>query len=549
MSLNKNIPINILLVDDDIRNLDVLESVLSSPDYRLVRAETAQEALTALMDGVFAAIVLDIQMPGTSGIELANLIKQRKRTQYIPIIFLTAYLQEEADILQCYEIGAVDFLTKPINPKILKSKIMVFGELFRKNQELARLNNTLENEISHRHQTERELLLVNNELEARVNERTVELTRANRAKDNFLAALSHELRTPLNPVLLLASELANDPDLPELIRDKFNIIAKNVGVEARLIDDLLDMNRIVHGKLVVDKQLVSVHTVLQEAMATVQEDVRTKQITPHLDFRAEKCVLFGDAVRLQQIFWNVLKNAVKFTPRGGQVTVQTFSDVENGKVVIKVIDTGIGMTPKEVGYIFSAFSQGDHASAHGSHRFGGLGLGLAISRMLVELHSGTIKAESAGPNQGAVFTMAFPFVEAVEKNNHTSSVESAAAIKPQKVGLRVLLVEDHESTRTALVYLLNRRHYKVAAAGSLAEARQMCRQGEFDLVLSDIGLPDGDGYALMSELRDSHGLKGIALTGHGMEQDIEQAKSAGFIAHLIKPVNIESLEKALKVFN
>ena len=233
----QNTPVKILLVDDDPRNLNVLESVLASSEFSLVRTETAQDALLALMDGEFAVILLDIQMPGTNGIELAQLIKQRKRTQHIPLIFITAHHFEEKDILQGYATGAVDYLSKPINPEILKSKVSVFVELFRQKQELARLNISLK-------MAERALLLANTELEAHVQKRTAELSRANRAKDEFLAALSHELRTPLNPVLLLASESANDLDLPELIRDRFNTIAKNVGLEARLIDDLLDLTRI-----------------------------------------------------------------------------------------------------------------------------------------------------------------------------------------------------------------------------------------------------------------------------------------------------------------
>jgi signal transduction histidine kinase len=535
----QNIQANILLVDDDLRNLDVLESVLASPEVCLIRVQTAQDALIALVDGEFAAIVLDIEMPGTNGIELARLIKQRKRTQHIPLIFLTAHYQEDKDILQGYELGAVDYLSKPINPQILKSKISVFVELFRKSQELARLNQALKN-------AEQALLHANNELETHVQKRTAELVRANRAKDDFLAALSHELRTPLNPVMLLASESANDPELPESVRESFNIIAKNVGLEARLIDDLLDLTHITHGKLLLEKQPVNVHLTLQDALATIQEDVEKKQIAFNLNLKAEQFIVFGDAMRLQQIFWNVLKNAVKFTPPSGQIMIQTGSNSSN--TVIKVTDTGIGMIPEEINCVFNAFSQGEHADPTGTHRFGGLGLGLSITQKLVELHSGNIKAESAGRNQGATFTMEFPFIEVTE-TSYPAPRESITTLKPSKGGLRILLIEDHENTRTALAQLLTRRQYKVVAVGSAAEARQISRQNEFDLVLSDIGLPDGNGYALMSELRDNFGLKGIALTGYGMEHDVEHARKAGFVAHLIKPVHIKSLENALNAFN
>ena len=254
--------VNILLVDDEVRNLETLESVLQSPEYNLVRATTAEKALLELIEGDIAAIVLDIQMPEMSGIELANLIKQRKRTQHIPIIFLTAYYQEDKDVLEGYGIGAVDYLTKPINPQILKSKISVFVDLFRKTRALAASNRALGEEVVQRQKAEAALRQINNELEARVQERTSDLIRLNeevaqardralaasRAKDDFLATLSHELRTPLSPVLLLASESANNPELSPEVRAGFEMIAENVALEARLIDDLLDLTRITRGK-------------------------------------------------------------------------------------------------------------------------------------------------------------------------------------------------------------------------------------------------------------------------------------------------------------
>jgi signal transduction histidine kinase len=554
----ENSIVNILLVDDEVRNLDVLESILTSPAYRLVRAKEAQEALMALIDGEFAAIVLDVQMPGTNGIELAHLIKQRKRTQHIPIIFLTAYFQEDKDILQGYEVGAVDYLTKPIDSKILKSKIAVLVELFQKNRELAALNRAMESEIARREKAERALRQTNNELEARVQERTAELTQvskeavaASRAKDDFLAALSHELRTPLNPVLLLASDSAENPELPAEIRAQFATIRNNVELEARLIDDLLDITCITHGKLLINMKQVDVHAVLKEAIATVQPEFDQKHIALILRLSEEPAVTNGDAVRLQQIFWNVLKNAVKFNSKGGKITVETSIFAEGKKIAVRITDTGIGLSAHEMNRIFNAFSQGDHAGNEDSHRFGGLGLGLTICRMLVELHSGRIHATSAGRGQGATFVIELPLVQTNKQNGGSAASDFPAKNGSQngsdkKSGMRILLVEDHEPTRTALSHLLTRRDCKVMVATSAAEARMLARQESFDLVVSDIGLPDGNGYTLMSELRDNFGLKGIALTGYGMEQDILRSQNAGFVAHLTKPVRIESLEKALR---
>jgi signal transduction histidine kinase len=550
--------VNILLVDDEVRNLDVLESILASPNHRLVRAQAAQEALMALIDGEFAAIVLDIQMPGTNGLELAHLIKQRKRTQHIPIIFLTAYFQEDKDVIQGYEIGAVDYLTKPIDSKILKSKIAVFVELFQKNRKLAALNRAMESEIARREKAEQALRQTNNELEARVQERTAELIQANkeavaasRAKDDFLAVLSHELRTPLNPVLLLASDSAENLELPAEIRAQFATIRNNVELEARLIDDLLDITRITHGKLSLNMGQMDVHAVLQEAIATVRCELDQKQISLSLKLTEERPVMQGDAVRLQQIFWNVLKNAVKFNSEGGKIIVETFIFADGKKIAVKITDTGIGLTAQEMSRVFKAFSQGDHAGNVDSHRFGGLGLGLTISKMLAELHAGDIHATSAGRGHGAMFVIEFPLVQTNQSNGDSAPADSFSKSGSQKglekkLGMRILLVEDHEPTRTALSHLLTRRDCKVTAANSLAEARTFASRGKFDLVVSDIGLPDGNGYALMSELRKDFGLKGIALTGYGMEQDVLRGQDAGFVAHLTKPVRMESLEKALR---
>jgi len=372
---------------------------------------------------------------------------------------------------------------------------------------------------------------------------------ASRAKDDFLAALSHELRTPLNPVLLVASDAANNSQLPEQTRASFEMIRRNVELEARLIDDLLDLTRITRGKLLLDQRPLNMHDVLQQAIATVRMDAEKKQIALALDFRADIQIVFGDAARLQQVFWNVLKNAVKFTPDGGKITVKTF--MKGDALFIKIIDTGIGMNAEELGRVFDAFAQGDHAEG-GAHRFGGLGLGLTISRKLVELHSGSIHASSEGKGRGATFQIQLPLAQITKKDGTLPSTKSPARISPSTLSaradtkpLRILLVEDHEPTRTALTHLLARRRYEVATAASLSEARSVAAKENFDVLISDIGLPDGSGYDLMAEFRQRYGLKGIALTGYGMEQDVARSQKSGFMAHLTKPVRMESLDGAL----
>lgn len=371
---------------------------------------------------------------------------------------------------------------------------------------------------------------------------------ASRAKDDFLAALSHELRTPLSPVLLIAGNAAANPRLPPETRADFEMIRRNVELEARLIDDLLDLTRVTHGKLALNCRVVNIHDILQEAVSTVKADAKAKHQQLVLTFRAVNQAVSGDAVRLQQIFWNVLKNAVKFTPDGGKITVKTF---DQGKtLIVKIIDTGIGIKPEELSRVFNAFSQGDHANGGASHRFGGLGLGLAISRMLVEMHHGSIHAESAGSGQGAAFVVELPLVPTPDAAKLPAKPEKEPPAKTAILSrpLSILLVEDHDPTRLTLAQLLRLRNYSVTTAASLAEARSLAANGKkFDLLISDIGLPDGSGYDLMTELRQaSQTLQGIALTGYGMEQDLSRSEAAGFAVHLTKPIGIEPLEKALK---
>jgi signal transduction histidine kinase len=565
-----NPPVNILLVDDEVRNLNVLESFLQSPDYALVRALTGEQALLLLLEGEFAVIVLDIQMPGMTGIELASLIKQRKRTQHIPIIFLTAYFQEDKDVLEGYGSGAVDYLTKPVNPQILKSKIGVFVDLFRKTRALAATNIALELEVGQRQKAEEALREANNELEARVQARTADLIRVNeelreretalraseaqamaasRAKDDFLATLSHELRTPLNPVLLLATEAAGNPLLPEEVRSDFETIAKNVALEARLIDDMLDLTRITRGKLALEMRPADVHVCLQDALAMVHEEIDEKQIALTFKLQADRCVVLGDDVRLKQVFWNVIKNAAKFTAVKGRITIETATLADRGELTVTITDTGIGMTPAELERIFEAFSQGDHATESSPHRFGGVGLGLAISRMMVERHSGSISATSGGRNQGTTFLITLPLLPATAHAAAPTNHPRTPAFPPLPVGAgkrrRILLVEDHKPTALALAHLLTRRNYAVVAAGGVAEARAVASRENFELLISDIGLPDGNGYELMTELHGRHGLVGIALTGYGMEEDVSRSHAAGFVTHLTKPVTVQALDGAL----
>lgn len=375
---------------------------------------------------------------------------------------------------------------------------------------------------------------------------------ASRAKDDFLAALSHELRTPLNPVLLLASDAATNTELPTDIRADFETIRKNVELEARLIDDLLDLTRITRGKLTLDIRAVDAHAIINDTINTVRAEIEAKQIELVLQLSPSQPQLRGDSVRLQQVLWNVLKNAVKFTPVRGRITIADEWSPEHRSLLIRISDTGIGMVSAELSRIFDAFAQGDHADG-GAHRFGGLGLGLAISRRIVELHNGQITAASAGRNQGCVFTIELPGLKSNSGSPNTVSplalpapaVEKPVVVDGANIRPSILLVEDHAPTRLALESLLKRRHYHVHSAGTAGEARALADKENIDIVISDIGLPDGSGFELMAQLKERYGLKGIALTGYGMEDDLIRSREAGFVTHLTKPVRMQLLDQAL----
>lgn len=554
-------PVNILLVDDQPRNLDALEAVLDAPDYRLVRAESADAALLALLKDEFAALVLDIKMPGMNGLELAQLIKQRKRTRHVPILFLTAHLQEDQDVLLAYGAGGTDYLSKPINPQVLRSKIAAFAELFRKTRALAGANLALEAEIAERQKAQESLRQVNEELEARVQERTADLTRinqaleqakaeaeaANAAKDHFLAVLSHELRTPLTPVLITVQLLEDDASLSQETREALATVRRNVELEARLIDDLLDLTLVSRGKLALNLQDVDLNVVVRQAVETCSPEAADKGVRLVLDPVTPDCRTVGDPARLQQVFWNLIKNGVKFTPPGGEIQVRYRNEQVEGaqRVIISVHDNGVGISPQLLTRVFDAFEQGDRDTAR---RFGGLGLGLAISKALVDMHGGAISAHSAGQGRGAAFTVSLPAAPRVDERTLRPPQRSAARKHTNRdsPSMRVLLVEDHVDSARVLVRLLRHFGYDVTHAHDIASALRIARQSSFDLLISDLGLPDGSGHDLIRQLAAERPIAGIALSGYGMEADINCSREAGFLEHLTKPVTLEQLQAAIE---
>ena len=359
---------------------------------------------------------------------------------------------------------------------------------------------------------------------------------ANRAKDRFMAMLSHELRTPLTPVVAILSSLDADPRVPAELQQDISLMRRSVELEARLVDDLLDLTRIRHGKLHLNRRPVDGHEILRQTIGITNGPMDAKGISLRVNLLAQHATVHADSARLGQIFWNVLNNAVKFTPERGNITVN--SSNTNGHLVIRISDTGKGVPPERLERIFTAFEQGSDESGP---RQGGLGLGLTIARQLAQMHGATITASSEGPDRGSTFTISIPSIHAQVPVAQTP-LEPAPAETPS---LRILFVEDDPTTRTVLARLLRKAGHVVSTAASVRDGIDRANNGEFDLLVSDIGLPDGSGLDIMCQTKGRFALGGIALSGYGTDQDIQSSHAAGFRMHITKPVDITRLCAAI----
>jgi len=696
--------VNILVVDDRPDKLLALEAVLADLGENIVRATSGKEALRCLLQQDFAVILLDVNMPGMDGFETATLIRQRPRSELTPIIFVSAVNDNENHVSRGYSLGAVDYIGTPIVSEILRAKVSVFVDLYRKTAQIQRqgeerarlirveaaraeaeaarersaflaeasnvLAASLEYEetfaslghllvpkladycfidmveeagslrqvaVAHRDPLLEERLrrlelralddpdvdggvasvirtglpevrsatngsdlalfgrdyhpiilevglafhaYLSVPLSARgrivgaltlvsTGSRTygpAELSlaeevaqraglaldnawlykaaqvareqaeQANRAKDQFLAMLSHELRTPLSPVLSTVALLESDEVTPMHVREALQMIHRNVALEARLIDDLLDLTRVSKGKLQLNLEVVDGHALMRSALEICHQEIEEKRHRVTLSLDARRHHLHADSARLQQVFWNLIKNAVKFTPEGGELTIATSNEAD-GDLRVTIADNGAGLEPELVPRIFNAFEQGSRPG------YGGLGLGLAITKALVQLHGGRISARSEGLDKGATFEVHFP------------TVDPPIAPAPALLGLsgttprrsyRLLIVEDHADTQHSLTRLLERRGYEVRAVDGIGTALEASQAFPFDVLISDMGLPDGTGIDLIQRLSRGGRINAIALSGFGMEDDVRRSKDAGFAEHLTKPVDINKLDGVIQ---
>jgi signal transduction histidine kinase len=542
-------PVNILIVDDEPKNLAVLEVVLDDPGYRLVRAGSGDEALLALMADEFALLILDVRMPGMSGFEVAHLVKERRKTARIPIIFLTAYYNEDQHILEGYGSGAVDYLHKPVNPPVLRSKVSMFAELHRQGRALEQANRLLLGEVAERRRAEERLSELNASLDRRVTERTRELEdsearllEANRRKDEFLATLAHELRNPLAPVRN-AVELLKRHNLPaDKSQWAADLIDRQVRAFSHLIDDLMDVSRINQGRIELRREIVSLNDVLSDALETVRPMVQESRQDLVVLLPARTLVVDGDRTRLAQVFTNLLNNASKYTDAGGRIEVAV--TVERDGAVVTIRDNGIGIPADRLDSVFEMFSQVETAIARSR---GGLGIGLSLTQRLVQMHGGSVRAHSDGVGHGSKFQVLLPLSDAAEGSlPDRGPAEDAPELD---AALRLLVVDDNVDAAETLAELLGTMGYQVEQVGDGEAAIAACPTFDPDVVLLDIGLPGMNGYDVCRQLRRQRGGKGrtmVAVTGWGQPEDLQRSKEAGFDRHLVKPMDFDALLEILK---
>jgi signal transduction histidine kinase len=557
-------PVQILIVDDHRDNLLALEAVLAPLGHRILQAQSGRAAFKILLQEEIALMLLDVTMPDVDGYGVAELIRARPANRDTPIIFITANPMSASAAFKGYSVGAVDFIFKPVSTEVLISKVNVFVDLYRRShalkrqaedlrrahdaldlrvrertEQLARANQRLRAVIAQRRRAEAERA----DLLLREQRARREAERVNRMKDEFLATLSHELRTPLNAMLGWAQLLEIGQLEPDRLQRAVKVIKNNAFAQKQLIEDILDVSRIVNGKMVLKLSSIDIQTIIAGALDTLRPAAEAKRIAITTDVAAvpETC---GDRDRLQQIVWNLLSNAIKFTSREGRVDVR----VENlgTDLRIAVSDNGRGIAPAFMPHIFDRFTQADSTV---TRAHGGLGLGMAIVRHLVELHGGTVQAESEGENRGATFTVTLPiraYEEPVEPPLPTPRQETEQEVPwaelPWLDGLTVLVVDNELDARQIAAAVLLQKGARVTEAASAEEALELAAAGHFDLIVSDIAMPGTDGYTMMRQLRRrNHRFPAIALTACVTPDDIAMALSAGYQRYLPKPLSAAAL--------
>ena len=563
MAINDRV--NILLVDDQPARLLTYQSILSELGQNLVMARSGREALDKLMRDEFAVVLLDVSMPDMDGFETAELIHAHPRFEKTPIIFVTGIHISELDSLRGYKAGAVDYVAIPVVPEILRSKVAVLVELYCKRHELRQLNRILANankqlseaNVTLQAEKTRELQAVNatlqranaeleranRSLHREVSERTraeQALQEADRNKNEFLAMLAHELRNPLAPILNALQLLRMKPSASQSQWAQ-EVIQRQLAALTRLVDDLLDVSRITRGKITLTRQPLTVATLITRAVETVEPLITERKHQLMLRIPPEVLRVDGDPTRLTQALGNVLGNAAKYTERGGRIDL--ICARRGTEVEIRVRDNGIGIPAELLPRIFDLFTQLDRRS---DDSFGGLGIGLALVRRLVEMHGGSITASSNGEGAGSEFVMRLPLLAegalCVEDQTEAQPCETSS------VPRRILLADDNADALESLATVLRLRGHEVFSAPNGAIALETAARHLPEVALLDIGMPLIDGYEVARRIRAQEWGKGVtlvAVTGWGQESDRVRSQEAGFDTHLVKPLDLDKLTALL----
>ncbi len=528
---------DILVVDDHDTNLIAVEAALLSLGRKLVLARSGVEALGRLLEQDFALIILDVAMPGMDGFETARLVRSRARNRATPIIFITGLSWQDEEILKGYELGAFDFLTKPVRPEVLRAKATVFIELQQRTIELREKAEELRDAQERAH--ERELTMQRKRFEADGLERQVaQMAEVDRRKDEFLAILAHELRNPLQP-LQTAVELMEahaDTPVPERVR---GIIQRQVHHIGRLVDDLLDVARFQTGKLELRREPVKLDAVVNEAVNDLRVAAEARKHSVIVKGDGSTPVIYGDPIRLVQVMSNLISNAIKYTNPGGRIGVRW--GTRNDHAFVQVTDNGRGISESLLPRIFDMFVQ-ERTTPDGK---GGLGLGLGLVKRLVELHAGTVSASSDGANKGATFEMKIPLADSATA---AKFLPAAAQAQSHERPLRAVVCDDAADLRELVADLLRMKGHDVTVVEDGPSAVKAITELKPDVALIDIGLPDMDGYEVARTLRrdmTDHRVRLIAMTGYGQATDRASALQAGFDAHIVKPASADMIMRAL----
>ncbi len=523
------IAVNFLLVDDREANLIALERLLKRDGLSLLKARSGAEALELLLKHDVALALVDVQMPDMDGFELAELMRGSDRTRRIPIVFVTAGNSDEKRLFEGYEKGAVDFLQKPIESDVLRSKASVFFDLDSQRQEVMRQRDEME--------------LISREnarlLEAS-RETAAALRRADLRKDEFLATLAHELRNPLSPILSgiqLLGMMADDGE-PDESREMREMIERQVHHMVRLVDDLLEVSRITNGKIKLETKPIRLADVVRQAVETSRPnvDLGKHQLTVHnadADLHVD-----GDLTRLTQVVSNLINNAARYTPEGGKIDV--FMDADSSGASITIKDNGIGIPPEMLEKVFELFTQLDR---HRKQSVSGLGIGLALVKRVMELHNGSVIVRSEGEDRGSQFVITLPRI-----HPQIESAKVEPSVKATKHGLKILAIDDNADALRTLKGLLTEMGHQVATAETGREGIELFKSFGPTCIFLDIGMPEMDGCDVARHLRRLPGGESVrlfALTGWGQDQDRDRTHAAGFDFHLVKPVSKDAIEELL----